>query len=362
MTHPDAGDAAGRSIGVHRFATSVRGRPGPQYHQPRWQAPNPAGAAFGANSWLVEEMYEQFRADPDSVSESWREFFADYQTASRPPAAPRCRRPPAPPRVAGRRRRRRCPRRSRAAAPAAAVAAPAPAAARWPRWASRSAAPASAIAANMERSLTVPTATSFRNVPAKLLEVNRKVINGYRSRTGQGKVSFTHLIGYAIVRAIADAVPDMNNTLRRGRRRQAAHRAQRPRQHGPRRRRRQGRRQSRTLVVPVLRDADTLDFAGFLAAYEDLIRKVKTNKLAVADFQGATHHAHQPGHHRHRAVGAAAHARPGRHRRRRHHRLPGRVPGRRRAHARRARRSARSSRSPAPTTTASSRAPRAACS
>eukprot|EP01041_Mallomonas_annulata_P027922 gene27922-49662_t len=58
-----------------------------------------------------------------------------------------------------------------------------------------------AIAANMERSLSVPTATSFRNVPAKLLEVNRKVINGYRSRSGQGKVSFTHLIGYAIVRA-----------------------------------------------------------------------------------------------------------------------------------------------------------------
>ena len=45
---------------------------------------------------------------------------------------------------------------------------------------------------------------------------------------------------------------------------------------------------SRTLVVPVLRDADTLDFAGFLAAYEDLIRKVKSNKLTVADFQGAS--------------------------------------------------------------------------
>ena len=59
---------------------------------------------------------------------------------------------------------------------------------------------------------------------------------------------------------------------------------------------------SRTLVVPVLRDADTLDFAGFLAAYEELIRKVKTNKLTVDDFQGATVTPHQPGHHRHRAV------------------------------------------------------------
>ena len=65
----------------------------------------------------------------------------------------------------------------------------------------------------MERSLSVPTATSFREIPAKLLEVNRKVINGYRSRSGTGKVSFTHLIGYAIVRAIADAVPNMRNTF-----------------------------------------------------------------------------------------------------------------------------------------------------
>src|SRR6187200_62354 len=70
-----------------------------------------------------------------------------------------------------------------------------------------------AIAANMERSLGVPTATSFRNVPAKLLEVNRKVINGYRSRSGMGKVSFTHIIGYAIVRAISDAVPNLRNTF-----------------------------------------------------------------------------------------------------------------------------------------------------
>ena len=52
---------------------------------------------------------------------------------------------------------------------------------------------------------------------------------------------------------------------------------------------------SRTLVVPVLRDADTLDFAGFLAAYEELIRKVKANKLAVADFQGATISLTNPG-------------------------------------------------------------------
>ncbi|MEI6401479.1 MAG: multifunctional oxoglutarate decarboxylase/oxoglutarate dehydrogenase thiamine pyrophosphate-binding subunit/dihydrolipoyllysine-residue succinyltransferase subunit, partial [Actinomycetota bacterium] len=151
-----------------------------------------------------------------------------------------------------------------------------------------------AIAANMERSLSVPTATSFRNVPAKLLEVNRKVINGYRSRSGQGKVSFTHLIGYAIVRAISDAVPAMNNSYAEGsdgkpRLIRNAHvnmglAVDVAKADG-----------SRTLVVPVLRDADTLDFAGYLAAYEELLRKVKSNKLAVSDFQGANVSLTNPG-------------------------------------------------------------------
>src|SRR3546814_4306248 len=72
------------------------------------------------------------------------------------------------------------------------------------------------IVENMERSLGVPTATSFRNVPAKLLEVNRAVINGYLGRTRGGKVSFTHLIGYAVVRAIADTVPAMNKSYVEG--------------------------------------------------------------------------------------------------------------------------------------------------
>ena len=261
-----------------------------------------ARPGFGTNSWLVDEMYAQFVADPESVSESWREFFSDY----RAPGGPALSGPgiaAAAPSVAP----------VVAAAGSVAAAAPAPAVTAAPGAApSTAAAPGGAeiaeiaeigepirgagvaIAANMERSLSVPTATSFRNVPAKLLEVNRKVINGYRSRSGQGKVSFTHLIGYAIVRAIADAVPNMNNTFVEGA------------DGKPRLVRNEHVSMglavdvskadgSRTLVVPVLRGADTLDFAGFLAAYEELIRKVKNNKLAVADFQGATVTLTNPG-------------------------------------------------------------------
>jgi multifunctional 2-oxoglutarate metabolism enzyme len=235
-------------------------------------------------------MYERYLADPSSVAVSWQEFFEDYRgrgsstvghtdgSWSEVPAAPP------------------------AAAPVLQVTAPAPKTA--PDVTADVAADAepgvpirgagAAIAANMQRSLEVPTATSFRNVPAKLLEVNRQVINGYRERSGQGKVSFTHVIGYAIVRAIADAVPAMNNTFVEGA------------DGKPRLVRNDHVNMglavdvakgdgSRSLVVPVLRDADTLDFAGFLAAYEEIIRKVRGNKLTLEDFQGATITLTNPG-------------------------------------------------------------------
>ena len=68
---------------------------------------------------------------------------------------------------------------------------------------------ASAVVKNMKASLEVPTATSVRAVPAKLLADNRIVINNQLQRTRGGKISFTHLIGFAVVRALAD-FPVMN--------------------------------------------------------------------------------------------------------------------------------------------------------
>ena len=241
---------------------------------------------FGANSWLVEEMYEQFRSDPASVSDAWREFFSDYRSvadgpqnvvtpAPAPAVAPST---PAPsPTVP-------------TAVPSAPVAVPVPA----------DVTPepirgvGAAIVTNMEKSLSVPTATSFRNVPARLLEVNRKQINDYRSRHGLTKVSFTHIIAYAIVRAISDAVPNMRNAytvdadgkpqLIRNPHVNVGLAVDVDKGDG-----------TRNLVVPVLRDADTLSFAGFLVAYDEIIRKVKNNKLTIADFQGANVSITNPG-------------------------------------------------------------------
>ena len=247
-------------------------------------------SGFGANSWLVEEMYERFVADPGAVSESWQEFFADYHSQAPSVAAAAAASPQvkANAEVHGIEAETLPP-------PAPAVTNGAPASAKpveEPGKPIRGA--GAAIARNMEASLAVPTATSFRNVPAKLLEVNRKVINGFRARSGQTKISFTHLIGWAIVRAIADAVPAMKNTYVLG-------------EDGKPRlivndhvnmslavdvEKNDG---SRTLLVPVLRDCDLLDFNGFLAAYEEVIRKVKGNKLTVEDFQGANISLTNPG-------------------------------------------------------------------
>ena len=252
---------------------------------------------FGANSWLVEEMYEQFRTDPASVGDAWREFFSDYKsTAPSATSAPVA--APATNGAHGANGTNGAAAPTQAAA-SSAVTAPAPATiAAPPVPADITPEPirgvGAAIVTNMERSLTVPTATSFRNVPARLLEVNRKGINDYRSRHGLSKVSFTHIIAYAIVRAIADAVPNMRNSytfdadgkplLVRNPHVNVGLAVDVDKGDG-----------TRTLVVPVLRDADTLDFAGFLVAYDDIIRKVKANKLTIADFQGANVSITNPG-------------------------------------------------------------------
>ena len=249
-----------------------------------------AGAgAFGPNAWLVEDMYDRYRSDPASVSASWREFFTDYRPAT-PAATP-------------------------AGVPAAVPVAPAPATAA----AAPSATPVAAattdgsgddagseppiplrgaagrIVSNMEASLGVPTATSVRVVPAKLLEVNRTIVNNQLVRTTGGKVSFTHLIGYAIVKGL-QAVPAMNAAFvadadGKGTPGVVRHRhvglglAVDVEKSGG----------NRTLLVPCIRDADTRDFRSFVGAYEELVRKIHTNKIAPDDFAGTTVTLTNPG-------------------------------------------------------------------
>ncbi|GAA1537595.1 multifunctional oxoglutarate decarboxylase/oxoglutarate dehydrogenase thiamine pyrophosphate-binding subunit/dihydrolipoyllysine-residue succinyltransferase subunit [Actinomadura kijaniata] len=257
---------------------------------------------FGANEWLVDELYQKYLEDPNSVDEAWWNFFADYQPDSRPSAtdqepgktangtaaAP----PTAAPKADG-----------RATAPAPAKAEPAAKAAPAAKKSPAPAVPAGAeevklrgvaarTAANMDLSLSVPTATSVRAVPAKLLIDNRIVINNHLKRGRGGKVSFTHLIGFAIVRALA-AMPEMNNAYTEVDGKPTLVKPEHVNfglaidlQKGD------GQRQ---LVVPNIKAADTLDFRQFWASYEELVRKARNNKLTLEDYQGTTISLTNPG-------------------------------------------------------------------
>jgi 2-oxoglutarate dehydrogenase E1 component len=245
---------------------------------------------FGPNAWLVDEMYDQYRADPSSVSESWRDFFADerggdgaqpaekepVQTATETASETIEDEKPAPKKKAEKAQ----------AKPASQPKEQADAEAEPIRGA------AARIVQNMEASLAVPTATSVRTVPARLLEVNRKVLNGYMGRTGQGKVSFTHLIGYAVVKAVA-TVPNMNSTFTRdGDQPEVVRHTHVGLGIAVDVEKKDG---SRTLLVPCVKNADTLDFKGFWSSYEELIRKVRNNKLSPDDFSGTTMSLTNPG-------------------------------------------------------------------
>jgi 2-oxoglutarate decarboxylase len=241
---------------------------------------------LGPNMWLVDEMYRRYREDPGSVSEAWREFFEDFRPTMEEAAggvgaagvevaagpAERAT-PPSP-------------------APAEPSGPPEPAGAPSPPGAVRLRAGAERIARNMEASLQVPTATSFRIVPAKLLEENRRVINRFLAARKGGKVSFTHLVGWAVVRAL-EAVPVMKSryvevdgepyVVREDRVNLGlAVDVERP----------DG---SRTLLVPNIKGANEMDFARFWAAYEEVIRKVREHRLTPDDFAGTTVTLTNPG-------------------------------------------------------------------
>ncbi len=273
---------------------------------------DPRRADFGANEWVVDEMYEKYLADRSSVDPVWQEFFEDYRPSTTPaPTAPaKTARPAAPASV------------PKAPAPAAKKAAPpAPAAPDGPLVVTAQEAvagyaefaqsiadgphdsgatddvqrlrgPAARVVTNMAASLEVPTATSVRAVPAHLLVDNRSVINNHLTRSRGGKVSFTHLIAFAVVEALAD-MPSMNCTYVEQDGKPAVMTPayvnlglaiDLPRPDG-----------TRQLLVPSIKKSNTLDFKQFLAAYEDLVRRARAGKLEVSDFADTTISLTNPG-------------------------------------------------------------------
>lgn len=297
---------------------------------------NPA-AAFGPNEWLVDEIYQQYLQDPNSVDRAWWDFFADYKpgtsgTADKPvpgaaaagaavPTAPAVTAPTATDHTAPAAPAQPAAQAPAPAAPAApapapaapatpAKAAPAPAPAKAaPAPAAKAAAepateapagpeyvtlrgPSAAVAKNMNASLELPTATSVRAVPVKLLFDNRIVINNHLKRARGGKISFTHLIGYAMVQALK-AMPAMNHsfavkdgkpTLVKPEHVNLGLAIDLVKPNG-----------DRQLVVAAIKKAETLNFFEFWQAYEDIVRRARNGKLGMDDFSGVTASLTNPG-------------------------------------------------------------------
>ncbi|MDN5570502.1 MAG: multifunctional oxoglutarate decarboxylase/oxoglutarate dehydrogenase thiamine pyrophosphate-binding subunit/dihydrolipoyllysine-residue succinyltransferase subunit [Propionibacteriaceae bacterium] len=147
-------------------------------------------------------------------------------------------------------------------------------------------------ARNMEASLAVPTATSVRNIPMKLVIDQRDIINKHLARTTGGKISFTHILGYAMVKALA-MVPEMNSAftevdgkpnLITNHQVNLGLAIDLPKPDG-----------TRQLMVPNIKGADRLKFREFWHAYEDLVRRARNNELTVDDFAGTTASLTNPG-------------------------------------------------------------------
>ncbi len=249
-----------------------------------------------ANAGFAQAMYEEFLRDPAAVGPEWRRLFesgvvGDAGTRGSGEAGSGSW-------EAGRQQsdadRRQAESGQASPQAASGLTSPLPRfPASPPSGASPIKGPAAKLVANMNASLTVPTATTFRELPVAVLEERRRRINAALQAAGRPeKISFTHLIAYAIVQATKQQ-PVMGHTLvmREG----VPHRVQPEgialglavdveRKDG-----------SRGLVVPVIKSAGTLDFAGFHAAYESLVEKARSNRLMPDDFAGATMSLTNPG-------------------------------------------------------------------
>ena len=278
---------------------------------------------FGANEWMVEEMRAAWSADPSSVSPQWRELFETDPSAGLHQPGPVSSNGSASSATGGPRRATITPqaasplRRSSAVqdvtrsdlppAPPSDTAPPtSPYAQRqaahpaqdqdgdaYEDRATRLKGAAARTAKNMEDSLSIPTATSARAVPAKVLIENRAVINTHLARTRGGKVSFTHLIGWAVVESLTE-MPSMNVSY-------GVDEAGKPVLHEPAHVAFglaidvPGSDGQRRLLVPSIKQADLMDLSGFVEAYEALVAKARENKLDLDDFRGTTVTLTNPG-------------------------------------------------------------------
>jgi 2-oxoglutarate dehydrogenase E1 component len=219
---------------------------------------------LGINSWLEDELYQQYLNDRTAVDESWKHVFEDApngHTALGPsPALPL----------------------ARSAAPSA----PSPENLQPLRGI------AAKIAENMNASVTIPLATSQRVIPVKVMDENRRIINQHRTLVGKSKVSYTHLIGWAILKGLED-FPGLNHAYGESNGQPA--RIVHPQINLGIAVDVAGKDGGRNLLVPNIKNAGSLDFAQYVTTFDGLVDRARKGKLAPADFQDTTISLTNPG-------------------------------------------------------------------
>jgi len=250
---------------------------------------------FGANASYVEGLLNRYKSDPNLVDESWRTFFGELLNGGSPlennqAAAVQAKETSSAAPAKNEKGNGATAAKSETALPAAQkqkeTAVGENVEVKPLIGASKK------IVENMEQSLTVPTATSLRRVPVKVLEENRRIINEHLQAKGRGKVSFTHLIAWAITKALKD-YPQLNFGY--GVVNNAPSRLENAgvnlgiaidieKKDG-----------SRNLLVPNIKGAEKMNFADFFAAYNETVKKARDAKLTIEDFQGTTISLTNPG-------------------------------------------------------------------
>ncbi len=148
------------------------------------------------------------------------------------------------------------------------------------------------ISSNMEESLEIPTATSFREMPVKALDENRRIINKYLLKLKRPRISFTHLLAWAVVKALIK-YPSLNAAyvMSDGKPHRIQHKSINiglavdiTRSDG-----------SRMLLVPNVKNAQNMNFSEFIDEYDKLINKARNNSIGLDDMFGTTVTLTNPG-------------------------------------------------------------------
>ena len=219
---------------------------------------------LGINSWLEDELYQQYLHDRSTVDESWKTVFEKANGTIPVPATPATKQAAAAPQPE--------PQSGDQLQPLRGVA--------------------GKIAENMAASLAIPLATSQRSIAVKVMDENRRIINQHRTLIGKNKVSYTHIIGWAVVKAL-DEIPGLNYAY--AEKDGQPFRVVRPQVNLGVAVDVAGKDGSRVLMVPNIKNAGGITFQEYLTAFDGLVARARTGKLTPPDFQGTTISLTNPG-------------------------------------------------------------------